>query len=132
MPDGVTIRWEGTKELARYLSDLGRDAPREAGRALNEEAELVMTDAKKRTPVDTGRLRSTGHVQEPRLRRSMVEVILGFGTDYALFVHEILENRHEVGEAKFLERAMSAAAPGLGRRLAARLRHAIERRRRAT
>jgi len=32
------------------------------------------------------------------------------GVSYAIFVHEILANKHPIGEAKFLENALRASA----------------------
>lgn len=77
--------------------------------ALNEIAEVTMTDAKDRTPVDTGRLMRSGFVSE-YATASTLRATLAFGTDYAVYVHENLRARHTNGEAKFLEHAVQKAA----------------------
>jgi hypothetical protein len=51
--------------------------------------------------------------------------VLAFGTDYAVYVHENLQAHHPVGQAKFLESAMTEAAPTLAERVAARVKAAI-------
>jgi hypothetical protein len=116
------LRVRGLAEVNRNLARLGREAPQQARQALTEEAETVMLDAKRRTPVLTGALRASGHVlADPR----KPEVKLVFGdaaVSYAVPVHENLEAHHEVGEAKFLERALLEALPTLVGRVARRLR----------
>lgn len=75
-------------------------------RALRSVAEVWMTEAKKRTPVDTGVLRSSGHVQGPTFSGRVIEVKLVFGgpaAKYAAAVHENLTAKHNVGQAKYLE-----------------------------
>jgi hypothetical protein len=50
---------------------------------------------------------------------------LGFGgpsAPYAVIVHENLNVRHQVGQAKFLERPLNEAARGLAERIAAEVR----------
>ena len=90
--------------------------------ALHREGEAVMTDAKRRTPVDTGALRASGQVHPPEARSGAVEVTIGFGNSavrYAVYVHENLTARHPVGEAKYLERPLLEAVRGMEGRLAA-------------
>lgn len=96
-------------------------------RGMYEFAEQVMTRAKELCPVDTGALKSTGHVQQPEVRGTEIRVTLGFGgvagkgfvkstkgsswvtgrgsakVGYATYVHEDLKARHVNGQAKFLE-----------------------------
>lgn len=82
--------------------------------ALYTKANKIMTEAKKLTPVDTGALRSSGHVEPPVISGQSVEVALGFNTPYALYVHENLAAHHPVGQAKYLETPMVEAAKSLG------------------
>jgi hypothetical protein len=92
------------------------NAPRELARALFQEAERVMAEAKRRTPVDTGALRSSGTVSAPTADAGGFQVQLSFGgpsAPYGLYVHEDLEAHHPVGQAKFLESAALEAAPTL-------------------
>jgi len=87
----ITVEVKGTEELQRALEKLGERAQAELGKALYAEAELIMTESKKQVPVDTGTLRSTGHVKQPETKRGSVEVELGYGgpaAPYAAAVHE--------------------------------------------
>lgn len=85
------------------------------------EAERIIEDAKSRTPIDTGALRSTG-----RARRDGATITMSFGgratngkiVRYAVYVHEITWYKHKIGGAKFLENAVNAARRGMDRRIA--------------
>ena len=102
---------------ARLLKDINRlretierkvgSLPKEASaRALRSVAEVYMTEAKKRTPVLTGVLRSSGHVVGPSKDGDTWKVSLVFGgpsASYAIYVHENLNAHHPVGQSKFLE-----------------------------
>ena len=104
----VSVTFNSSKVSARLLA-LANTFPQAAAVALNEVAEVTMTDAKERTPVQYGRLKASGNVATYATTRSL-RARLVFGTEYCVWVHERLELRHKVGEAKFLERAMSKTA----------------------
>lgn len=111
--------------IARHLADA-------VGPALRAEAEIEMTEAKRRTPVDTGALRGSGHVAGPKHSGRDTQVTLAFGgpaAPYALFVHENLDAHHPVGQAKFLEGTLHESAPYLAQRIARRIAASIRRRR---
>ena len=116
----VTIEWDGIEDFTVTLNTLSDVAPGDVAGALFEEGEGIMSQAKTDTPVEFGRLRSTGHVQRPVVRGTAAEVTLAFGTDYAVFVHEIRDAVHTVGRAKFLEAAAKAALRGMPARVARR------------
>ena len=116
----------GGPKLIAVLRRLGDAGPAAAGRALYHEGERIMTAAKRLTPVRFGALRNSGQV----VAESATRVVLAFGNDavsYAVYVHENLQARHHVGQAKFLERPLLEAARGLDARLAADVRRQIER-----
>ena len=124
----ATLVLTGMDKFTATLRRLAAQAPAFAGTALRREGERIMTDAKRRTPVDTGALRASGHVQGPAFSGSAATVTLGFGgaaTPYAVYVHENLRARHVVGEAKFLENALNAARRGMDGRLATDIRARI-------
>lgn len=119
----------GLARIRAALAALAAAAPEAAAKALYAEAEDIMADAKGRTPVDTGALQASGHVQPPAVSATRVTVTLGFGgaaVPYAAIVHEDLHAHHTVGEAKFLERAVDAARNGMEARLAAALEAALK------
>ena len=112
---------KASKELQKLAADLGKAV----GVALHAEANIEMTEAKRRCPVDTGALRSSGTVSTVRESSGMVsEVVLSFGNSssgYALYVHENQEAFHKVGRAKFLESTLLESAPYLAQRVATRM-----------
>lgn len=84
-----------------------------------------MTEAKKRTPVDTGVLRSSGFVQGPMIKDRGLEARLVFGgpaAGYAAKVHEDLAARHRVGQAKYLESVVVEHKGSFASEIAARIR----------
>lgn len=120
----MKIHITGQKELQAKLERFATQFPKEAGGALLAEAEIEMTESKRRVPVDTGALRSSGFVEGPNFTPRAIECVLGFGgpaAEYAAAVHEDLDAHHPTGEAKFLERPLMEAAPYLLGRLADRL-----------
>lgn len=119
--DGLYL--DSEKVRAR-LERLAKRFPDEAARALYQEAEVEMTEAKRRTPVDTGALRGSGHVERPDVGLSNISVALQFGgpaAPYALKVHEDLDAFHRVGQAKFLESTLMESRPYMAARIARRL-----------
>lgn len=100
--------------LAAGLMALEGAVPEAMGTALYEFAEGdLLPLAKERTPVDYGILRDSGLVKLPKITKDGVTVEIGFGggaAHYALWVHEDLEAKHEVGQAKFLESAINDLA----------------------
>lgn len=129
----VNISFKGQNELERALKGLEAKIPGAVGAALRAEAEIEMTEAKARTPVDTGALRGSGRVSGPDIETSAggsadVTVKLEFGNasvDYAFEVHENLEAFHKVGQAKYLESVLTESAPHLPARIAKRIGDAL-------
>jgi len=124
----INLHLEGVTELQRALRQLGPKAESALKRSLTTEAEKIMARAKRLTPVDTGTLRATGHVQRPVLERDRIEITLGFGgpaAQYAIYVHEGTEMNFTVGQAKFLEQPVNEAARGLADRLAREVRREL-------
>lgn len=106
----------------RRLVDRSPDA---AGAALYVEAEIEMTEAKARTPVDKGALKSSGYVHPPQYRGREITVEMGFGgpaAPYAVYVHEDLDAWHKPpGQARFLASVVDESAPYLLDRVGRRL-----------
>lgn len=126
----IRIDLTGDRELIRRLRALGDRILPAAASALHQEHERIMTEAKTRTPVETGALRNSGRVSSPEIRGSVVISEGGFGDSavkYAIHVHERLDLRHPVGQAKFYESVVLEAASGMEARLGQALRSAIER-----
>ena len=85
---GITL---DVSPLLEVLGQLGPAAGQAAARALYQEAESIIGEAKEQVPVHHGILRDSGHVQLPETGPSGVTVRMGFGgaaSGYALYVHE--------------------------------------------
>src|ERR1051326_2084753 len=123
----------GLQEAIQGLTLLPRELPQEQAKTLYRDAEEVMTTAKEETPVDTGALRASGHVQLRVIEGTTVSVEIGFGgpagagnvggetnkddVGYAEIVHENLDAHHSVGKAKYLEDPVRAAQPQIAQDL---------------
>jgi hypothetical protein len=105
------------QEMQARMIDIARDMPEEVGKALFQFGEGVMNISKDLyVPVDLGNLRGTGHVAPPNFKMDGVEVVLSFGgpgAEYALKQHETLHFKHNVGEAKYLEKPLKIMSASL-------------------
>ena len=107
------ISFQGTNVVLGNIAAVARKSKTVTKRAVREFAEEEMTEAKRRTPVDTGELRASGHVTMGETENGGVRAELAFGgpaAPYALTVHEDLEAFHKVGQAKFLESVLNESA----------------------
>ena len=124
MPKGRAFEIElvGADKVMKVLSGLGDRAPKELGGAMWREGTRIINSAKAITPVDTGTLKGSGHVQMPDISGNSVTVTVGFGgaaSNYAIYVHENLNSFHKPPTtAKFLERPLLDAVQGMALRLA--------------
>lgn len=114
------VKISGSKEAIRSLKVFTNTAAlrRVVQPAMTMAAEAMMSDAKRRTPVDTGRLRASGRVERARTTGTRVVVVLGFHTKYAGYVHEDLNANHPVGQAKFLALAVKGGKADMERAIA--------------
>lgn len=108
---------EGAASVEKSLRRLIEQIPDRAAQTLNAVAEETMTVSKDRTPVKTGRLKRSGNVSKHATAEDL-SAELSYGTEYAVHVHERLDLRHTVGQAKFLESAVNEAVKVLGPRVA--------------
>lgn len=124
------LKITGIEELQAVLKQLGDQATVKMGGSLFRQGTAIMTEAKEQTPVDTGVLKASGHVEEPIISGSQVSVQLGFGGvagEYAVIVHENLNAAHPTGKAKFLEDPVLAHAGTFEHDLAADLKFDVGR-----
>ena len=136
----VEVKLKGVDAALQELRRLARTYPKLALRALNRQAEFVMTDSKKTyCPVDRGQLRSSGHVV---VNEAKQQVTLGYGgpagignqsetnsesVGYAIVQHERLEYKHTVGEAEYLKKPLMSKLPSMGAEAAAEVRAGVGR-----
>lgn len=122
MSSGASLK--GAAQIRAKLVRLQTRFPDEVGRALYQESEVELKEIKRRTPVDTGELRASEHVEGPfRSGRSISTRIVAGGpsASYALYVHENLEAFHAVGQAKYIESVLFESQPYMSARVAKRI-----------
>lgn len=135
---------KGVDEMIAKLKEIADRFPDRVAAAIYTEAQIVMTEAKRRTPVarDGGTLRASGRVSLPVRKGRDISVTLSFGgaaDAYAIAVHEHLSEHSPpswiVAEdqgrpvrwttpgtgPKFLEGPINEAMPDMNARLAKRL-----------
>ena len=126
----VRIDVFGDKEARQNLKTCRDQMLQAAGAGLYMTASVVMTGSLKRVPVDFGILKGSGFVTLPEIGPQKVEVEIGYGgpaKDYAEVQHERTDFHHEVGEAKYLQRAVDAEAGTMEQTAARYTREAFDR-----
>lgn len=124
----ISARVSGMAGLRRALAAAGERGNEALAAAVADEADAIMAESKRRAPVDTGTLRSSGTVAPVERQRGKVSVEMGYGgaaSAYALVQHEEMGYNHPVGEAKFLERPLRERAPKVAGNLARRVRRGL-------
>lgn len=115
--------------LISALNAVGGNGAQKLKATLYGEAELIMAESKTLCPVDTGALRSSGHVERPEVQGDSASVEMAYGgpaAPYALYVHEDLSKYHQAPtKAKFLEEPTLAHLPDLKDAITASFSRAI-------
>lgn len=125
----IEFTYEGADKVRERLVSLVRQFPDICLDALREEAEIEKTESMRRTPVDTGALRSS-HLVMLYKRSDELGARIGVGgtaAPYALIVHEDEEVFHKVGQAKFLESTIMESKRYMAQRLANRIKMKLPR-----
>ena len=115
--------------MARKLDAISKRVPLEAARALNEEHEIVMTQAKQLAPVDTGVMRASGTVDPPTITSRGIESKGSFGGASEKYVqrqHEDAALSHTVGQVKFYEQPFLERARQVGKNVVRALQRALK------
>lgn len=140
MGNFIEVKVEGLDQVKARLAAFVTKYPEQVKSSLKTEAELIMTDSKKEVPVDTGSLRSSGFVDQPKQTGQTISIKLGYGgiatkinpksgeitAVYAIYVHENMNVHHEVGKAKFLQDPIYKAKNRMLFRIASRVKRLLE------
>ncbi len=104
---GGKVEVRGTEKVLEALRNIAKRYPALVLRAVTGEAQVIMAEAVRLCPVDSGRLRASQYVKPADDEKP--KVLLGFGAEYALAVHERTEVHHANGtQAKFLSAPIDA------------------------
>ena len=108
--------------MDRRLANFARKFPAHIFAAMRIESEIELTEMKQRTPVDTGALRSSGHVHQSALPEFRTEFRFGgAAARYARIVHDDLEAFHPVGQAEYVLSVLRESAEHWSSRLGRRI-----------
>lgn len=124
---------KGVSQFVGSLAEFGEEFLEKGKQALAAELEEILKATIPITPMDTGALRASGRVFKPRFnkRQKLVKFDVVFGgvvrkgklVNYAAEVHENPKGVvFKKGEEKFLEKTWDRMAPGIERRIAARVK----------
>lgn len=100
------MKVSGLSDVLFGLTEAEKNFIAGAVRGLKRAGLLVQGDAQKLTPVDEGNLRGSAYTELV----GTLTVQVGYTAEYAPHVHEDLQARHTVGEAKFLEKSVQQNA----------------------
>jgi hypothetical protein len=90
------------REVKMALRQKRTDAKQRLRVALIQAGLLIQRESQLLVPVDTAALRNSANTRAID-GKGYVEVIVSYGTEYGIYVHENLDAHHDVGQAKFLE-----------------------------
>jgi hypothetical protein len=116
----------GMPAILRNLDKASDDVKHAVAGGVYQMGMSIIGRAKKYTPVDVGILRGSAYAAPPKSIENPV-VDIGYGTDYALPVHERVEVFHEVGQPLFLKRAVDESRANYLRSLAIKARRNLAR-----
>src|SRR5678815_2245328 len=132
----------GVVEMQKKLREIAAKFPDRVAAALYKEAQIEMTESKRRCPVSPtaaqfkamgrtmpkglvpGTLRNSGTVHEPERHGKNISVTLSYGgaaIDYAVVQHERLDFHHTTGQAKYLESVLNESRSHMAERIAVRI-----------
>lgn len=121
----------GAAAMVAKLKKIAAKFPDRVAAAIYQEAQVEMTESKRRCPVDItedaphpGQLRASGRVAEPERVGRRISVTMSYGgpaIDYAIHVHENPDAFHPVGQWKYLESVLNESQPHMNARIARRV-----------
>lgn len=106
----LSIKVKNIEKAKKLLKSRPTEVRKELDNTVRKTALIVQGEAKRRTPVDTGRLRTS-----IKTKTSQLEGEVFTDVKYAIAVHENIKSRHTVGEAKYLENAIKQSLPKIER-----------------
>lgn len=123
----------GAQDMIRKLKQVAVKFPDQVAAAIFMEAQIEMTESKKRCPVSPlparkgvvpGTLRASGTVHKPERHGKNISVTMSYGgaaKAYAEVQHERLDFFHTTGQAKYLESVLNESRSSMAGRIAARV-----------
>lgn len=122
MTTSKQIHINGLTEVEANINKIIKENWKDAKKGLLAEANIILNQSVKQTPVEFGVLRGSGTVEETKDDKDEYEVTIGFNTDYAAAVHENLNAYHSKGKAKYLEDPLMARVDDIPKNIAKRIK----------
>lgn len=116
---GLGLRTDvALEDLARDIHKASEGLQDALSAAIYKESLELIGESVKRVPVRVGILRASAYAAPPKNTPRGPEGEVGYGTEYALPVHERIEVFHRVGGPKYLESVMLERIKGYKNRIA--------------
>ncbi len=127
------MKLRGASTMVAAIKKIAQEFPDRLEKGMMIEAQIDVTEMKRRCPVDTrpnawypyqtaphpGNLRNSIHAEfVQKGRTSTIIYATGSQAPYAVFVHENPDAFHPVGEWKFMESVIKESQPFMGARIA--------------
>lgn len=132
---GRAIVLTGLRELSNIVHNGGDKALQAMAQGLYLEAQMAFNESQNLVPIDTGILKSSGHITSPKVTSDSVEITIAYGgpaTDYAFIVHERVYApsgkkvyHRPPTRAKYLETPVKRRAKGMSQRLSKFVKRAL-------
>jgi hypothetical protein len=119
----ISLELRGVDAVVQNLQRLAQPKPHVLGEALRDEGNRIMNESVRLVPVDTGLLRSTAAVEQPRQEGPIASVTLRYGgygmAPYAAIVHNDPTMKHPTGQSHYLQQPFFQATAGFTQRIVA-------------
>jgi len=111
MPE-VSIKITGLSQMIRKFKQAPKILDEEIGKAMSKSIGLIQRNVRMKTPVDTGRLRTSigGTYGWRWIRQRMAGI--GTNVKYALWV-EVRKARHPTGTSGYFQKGVKASLTGI-------------------
>lgn len=129
------ITLTGLNKLSRIVQQGGDRALKAIGQGLYLEAQMAFNESQTLVPIDTGILKSSGHITSPKMSADSIEITIAYGgpaNSYAFIVHERIyapsgkKVYHKPPtRAKYLETPVKRRTKGMSQRLSAYVQRAL-------
>lgn len=130
---------DGVSDAIKRVNAIAKDTRTDTAKAIRYEVEKIGTNADRNyVPVDQGILRGSKYIEGPTIEGNNIEVKIGYGgaaSAYAAAVHETpsehdppswegvnVEFKPRGRGRKYLELPLNEAMPGMGDRIAERIK----------
>ena len=117
----MAMKYKGANEVLKNLNKFILKSNIATHAGLATAYSFIKKESIRRTPVDTGHLKGSFYSRRLAYKGGPA-LEVGNTAEYALYVHENLENKHITGESKFLEKTIVENTDTILNILASRLK----------